>query len=174
MHTNNLTNPRISLATISYLTPPVVDHPGRRKTMHARLHSNLPSKTPQSSKRNLRSLLHTSLYIRFIPKGKHQGARTKTVGTALHYYIRKSPKDGITILTCLYGQLYNGTLAYIYKLAPTDAYPLCGLPDSCTHIAGEARISQQPFHHQTQRSMPALTRSHQNRIQRQWHHLLTT
>ena len=87
----------------------------------------------------LRSLHHTYLYIRLILKAKDQGARTKTVGTALHSYIRKSPKDGITILKFLYGQLYNGKLAYIYKLAPTDACPLCGLPVSCTHIAGECK-----------------------------------
>ena len=54
-----------------------------------------------------------------------------------HSYIRKSPKDGITILKLIYGQLYNGKLPYRCKLAPTDACPLCGLPDSCTHITGE-------------------------------------
>jgi hypothetical protein len=85
----------------------------------------------------LRSLHHTSLYRRLIRKAKDQGARTKTVGTALRFYMRKSPKDGITILEFLSGKLYNGKLAYRYKLAPVDACPLCGLPDSCTHIAGE-------------------------------------
>ena len=49
----------------------------------------------------------------------------KNVGTALHSYIRKSPKDGITILKFIYGQLYNVKLIYRYKLAPTDACPLC-------------------------------------------------
>ena len=68
---------------------------------------------------------------------KTKGPAKKTVGTALHACIRKSTKDGITILKFLYGQLYNGKLAYRYKLAPTDACPLFGLPDSCTHIAGE-------------------------------------
>jgi len=27
----------------------------------------------------------------------------------------------------------------MYKLAPTDSCPLCGLPDSCTQIAGECK-----------------------------------
>ena len=67
------------------------------------------------------------------------------VGTALHSYIRKSPKDGITILKFLYSQLYNGKLSYIYKLAPTDACPMCGLPDSCTHIAGECKSHNNKF-----------------------------
>ena len=43
-----------------------------------------------------------------------QGSRTNTVGTALHSCIRKSPKDGITILKCVCGLLYNGKLAYKY------------------------------------------------------------
>ena len=33
-----------------------------------------------------------------------------------------------------------------YKLAPTGACPLCGLPDSCTQIAGECP-PQQPTKH---------------------------
>ena len=78
----------------------------------------------------LRSLHHTSLYIRLILKAKDQGARTKTVGTAFHSYIQKLPKDGTTILKFLYGHLYTGKLAYRYKLAPTDACPFYGLPDS--------------------------------------------
>ncbi len=65
--------------------------------------------------------------------------------TALHSYIRKSLKDGITILEFLYGQLFNGKLAYKYKLTPTDACPLCGLPDSCTHIAGEYKAHTHKF-----------------------------
>ena len=55
----------------------------------------------------------------------------------MHSYIRNSPKEGITILNFLYGQLYNGKLAHRYKHAPTDACPLCGMPDSCTHITGQ-------------------------------------
>ena len=85
----------------------------------------------------LGSLHHTSLYRRLILKAKDLGGRTKTVGTAFHSYIGMSPRDGITILKFLYGQLYTGKLAYRYKLTPTDACPLCGLSDSCTHISGE-------------------------------------
>jgi hypothetical protein len=85
----------------------------------------------------LRSLHHTSLYRRLILTAKSRGARTAIVGTALHARMRSSASEGITILKFLYGQLYNGKLAYRYGLAPTDACPLCGLPDSCTHIAGQ-------------------------------------
>jgi hypothetical protein len=31
------------------------------------------------------------------------------------------PKKGIAMLKFIYGQLYNGKLAFIYKHAPTDA-----------------------------------------------------
>ena len=90
-------------------------------------------------KRNasLRSLHHSTRYIRFILKAKAQGARKNIVGVALHSYTRNLLKDGITIRKFLYGQLYNGKLAYRYKLAPTDACPLCELPGLCTYIAGE-------------------------------------
>ena len=44
-----------------------------------------------------------SFYIRLILKAKDKGLGTKIVGTALHSYIRKSPKDGITILKKMYG-----------------------------------------------------------------------
>jgi hypothetical protein len=85
----------------------------------------------------LRSLHHTSLYRRLITNAKTQGAQTNIVGTALHSLIRNSQREGITIFKFIYGQLYNGKLAFRYKHAPTDACPLCGLPDSCTHIAGQ-------------------------------------
>ena len=88
----------------------------------------------------LRSLHHTCVYKCLILKAKAQGARTSTVGTAMHSYIRSSPKEGITILKFLYGQLYNGKLAHRYKQAPTDACPLCGMPDSCTHTAGQGKV----------------------------------
>jgi hypothetical protein len=93
----------------------------------------------------LRSLHHTSLYRRLITNAKTQGARTNIVGTALHSLIRNSPREGITILKFVYGQLYNGKLAYRYKHAPTDACPLCGLPDSCTHIAGQCNTHNDQF-----------------------------
>ncbi len=87
----------------------------------------------------LRSLHHTSLYIRLITNAKTQGARTNTVGKALHSLIKNSQRKGITILKFIYGQLYNGKLAFRNKHAPTDACPLCGLPYSCTHIAGQCK-----------------------------------
>ena len=34
-------------------------------------------------------------------------------------------------------QLYNAKIAQRFGHAPTDEYPLCHKPDSCTHIAGE-------------------------------------
>ena len=104
--------------------------------MHAFTH---PSKQLRQKVRmaTLRSLHHTSLYRRLILNAKARGARTANVGTALHSRIRNSPSEGITILKFIYGQLYNGKLAHRYGLAPTDACPLCGLPDSCTHIAGQ-------------------------------------
>ena len=51
----------------------------------------------------------------------------------------------MNILKFIYGHLYNGKLAYRYKLAPTDACPLCGLPDSCTHIDGECKSHNNKF-----------------------------
>jgi hypothetical protein len=104
--------------------------------MHAFTH---PSKQLRQKGRTatIRSLHHTSLYRHLILNAKARGARTANVGTALHSRIRNSPTEGITILIFLFGQLYNGKLAYIYGLAPTDACPQCGLPESCTHIAGQ-------------------------------------
>ena len=126
MYTNNPTTPPISLAIGPHsaaLHPPWWTIPeDDRRCMHAftRTSNQLRLKVRNAT---LRSLHHTSLYIRLILKAKDQGARTKTVGTALHSYIRKSPKHGTSMLKFLYGELYNGKLAYIYKLAPTDACP---------------------------------------------------
>ena len=68
----------------------------------------------------LRSLHHTTLYKRLITNAKALGARTTAVGTSLHALIRDTQREGITILTFLYGQLYNGKLAYRYIHAPMD------------------------------------------------------
>jgi hypothetical protein len=89
-------------------------------------------------------MTHLSTYGSF-SRQKTKGPAKKAVGTALHFYVRKSPKDDIIILKFLYGQLYNGRLAYRYKIAPTDACPLCGLPDSCTHIAREYKSHNNQF-----------------------------
>jgi hypothetical protein len=88
----------------------------------------------------LRSLHHTSLYRRLVLNAKDRGARTAATGDSLHTRLRENPREGSTLLKFIYGQLYNGKLAKIYGHAPTDACPLCHLPDSCTHIAGECRF----------------------------------
>ena len=140
MYTKTPPTPPIQLATSplsATLRQPWWTIPeDERLCMHAFTH---PTKQLRQKVRTatLRSLHHTSLYRRLILNAKARGARTANVGTALHSHIRNSPSEGITILKFIYGQLYNGKLAYRYGLAPTDACPLCGLPDSCTHIAGQ-------------------------------------
>ncbi len=93
----------------------------------------------------IRSLHHTSLYKHLITKAKTQGARTTTVGITLQARIRDSQREGITILKFIYGQLYNGKLAFKYSYALTDACSLCGLPDSYTHIVGECNTHNDKF-----------------------------
>ena len=106
MYTNNPTTPPISLATgphsATLLPPWWTISEDERRCMHA---FTRISKQTRLEDRNatLRSLHITSLYRRLILKAKNQGSRTKTVGTALHSYIRKSPKDGTPILKFLYG-----------------------------------------------------------------------
>jgi len=68
---------------------------------------------------------------------KEKGAHTITVGQALHNKLTHSPWEGNPLLKFIYGQLYNGKLVMRYGHAPTDECPLCHMPDSCTHIAGE-------------------------------------
>ena len=96
-----------------------------------------PSKQLRSKVRLLRSLLHTSLYRRLILRAIGGGARTAPVGRALHSRITRRPGEGTAILKFLHGQYYTGKLAFRYGHAPSDACQLCGLPDSCTHVAGE-------------------------------------
>ena len=88
----------------------------------------------------LRSMHHTSLYMRLILHAKTQGANTATTGTTLHIRLRENAKEGSYILKCIHGQIYNGKLAKRYGHAPTDECPLCHLPDNCTHIAGECKF----------------------------------
>jgi len=135
VYTNNPTTPPIPLATCPYSTtlrPPwwTLPEDERRCCKHAFTKTSNQIRL-EDRNATLRSLHHKSHYIRLILKAKDQGARAITTGTALHSYIRKSPKDGIAILKFLYGQLY--------KLQPTDACTLCGLPDSCAHIARECK-----------------------------------
>ncbi len=142
MYTVKPITPPIALATgplsATLRTPWWNIPPEERLQMHA---FTKPSKQLRDIVRaaTLRSLHHTSLYRRLILNAKSRGARTATTGTAVHALIRNSPRDGITILKFIYGQLYNGKIAYRFKHAPTDACPLCGLPDSCTHITGQCK-----------------------------------
>ena len=85
----------------------------------------------------LRSLHHSSLYRRLIVANKEKGARTKTVGQALHKKLTHSPWEGISLLKFIYGQLYNGKIAMRCGHALIDECSLCHMPDSCTHIARE-------------------------------------
>jgi hypothetical protein len=55
---------------------------------------------------------------------KDKGARTKTVGQALHKKLAHSPWEGIILLKFIYGQMYNGKLAMRYGHALIDEYPL--------------------------------------------------
>jgi len=81
----------------------------------------------------LHSLHHSSLYRRLVVANKERGARTKTVGHALHKKLTQSPWEGTTLLKFIYGQLYNDKLAARYGHAPTNECLLCHMPDSCTH-----------------------------------------
>jgi hypothetical protein len=85
----------------------------------------------------LHNIHQSSIYRRLIIAIKEKGARTKTVGQALHKKLTHSPWEGTSLLKFVYGQLYNGKLAKGYGHAPTDECPLCHMPDSCTHIDGE-------------------------------------
>jgi len=87
----------------------------------------------------LRSLHPTSLYKRLILQARTHGANTTITRTTLHNRLRVNAKDGSYILKFIYGQLYNDKLAKRYGHTPTDECPLCHLPDSCTHIAGECK-----------------------------------
>ncbi len=78
--------------------------------MHAftRLSSQLRLKVRDSL---FRSLHHSSLYMRFVIVSKEKGARTKTVGRALHRELIYNPWGGTSLLKFIYGQLYFGRLA---------------------------------------------------------------
>jgi ribonuclease HI len=51
----------------------------------------------------IRSLHHSSLYRRVIVSSKEKGARTKTVGQALHKKLTRSPWKGTSLLKFIYG-----------------------------------------------------------------------
>ena len=83
------------------------------------------------------SLHHSSLYRHLIIANKEKGARMKTVGQELHKKLTHSSREGTSLFKFICGQLDNGKLAMRYGRALIDECPLCHMPDSCTHIAGE-------------------------------------
>ena len=85
----------------------------------------------------MRNLHHSYLYRRLVVASKEKGARSKTVGQALHKKLTHSPWEGTSLLKFIYGQLYNGKLAMRYGHALIDECPLCKMRDSSIHIAGE-------------------------------------
>jgi hypothetical protein len=86
--------------------------------------------------RLLNGLYHTSLYRRLILQAAKDGARLTTTSTQITTRRKNSPKQANQLFKFLWGQLYNGKLAFRYGHQPTNACRLCGAPDSCTHIAG--------------------------------------
>ena len=106
MYTNNPITPPIVLFTGPHhsatLRSPWWTIPeAQRQCMHA--FTNSSNKLRHTARNaTLRSSHHTSLYKFLILRGKAQGARTNTVGMALHFYIRKFPKDGIPLLKFIY------------------------------------------------------------------------
>ena len=64
------------------------------------------------------------------------GARLHSTATQISRRRTTAPAQANQLYTFLWGQLYNGKIAHRYGKQPTTACRLCGLPDSCTHIAG--------------------------------------
>ncbi len=67
--------------------------------------------------------------MRLIIASEEQGARSKTVGQALHKKLTHSHWEGTLLLKFLYGQLYNGKLAMRHGHALANECPLCKMPD---------------------------------------------
>jgi hypothetical protein len=74
-----------------------------------------------------------------IVTNRDQGARLHNVEQYIKKRLNSVPKEGITLLKFMYGQLYNGKLAKRYGHAPTDECSLCHKSNSCTHIASECK-----------------------------------
>ena len=141
MYTHSHAPPLAELAVGTHTTSlrvPWWKIPKEDRRLHMRAFTR-PSKQLRSKVRHalLRSLEHTSLNRRLLLRAIAGGARTVAVGRAMHASIRHSPKEGTSLLKFLHGQYYTGKLAYRYGHAPSNACPLCGLHDSCTHVAGE-------------------------------------
>ena len=80
------------------------------------------------------------MYRRLIAANKELGARLHTAGHSIHKRLNSVPKEGITLLEFMYGQLYNGKLAKRYGQAPTDEGPICHKLECKDHEA--LRISR--------------------------------
>ena len=65
----------------------------------------------------------------------HEGALLHLPSSHIHSRLRAgNVRHAMQLYKYLWGQLYCGKLAFRYKLAESDACPLCHYPDSCTHI----------------------------------------
>ncbi len=121
MYTSNPTTPTPALATgprnstprPPWWTIPEVD----RLQMQA---FTCPSAQLRQKVRaaTLRSLHHTSLYMRLVLNAKDRGSCIAATGDSLHTRLRENPREGSTLLKFIYGQLYNGKLAKLYGHAP--------------------------------------------------------
>ena len=64
-----------------------------------------------------------------------EGARLHLPSSHIHSRLRSgNVHHAMRLFKYIWGELYNGKLALRYKHALTDACPLCGHPDSCTHM----------------------------------------
>jgi hypothetical protein len=140
--------------TASPTTPPPTISTGQRQTtlrppwwtvpevnrlqMHAFTRPSIQLRR-QVRAATLRIMHRISLYRRLILQAKATSARNAQTGISPHARLRTNPKEGTTLLKFVYGQLYNNKIAKRYGHAPTDDCPLCGRPDSCTHIIGECK-----------------------------------
>ncbi len=106
MYTAKPATPTIALATgprNSTLRPPWWTIPeADRLQMHAftRPSAQLVYKVRDAI---LRSLHHTSLYMRLVLNAKDRGARIAATGESLHTRLRKNPREGSTLLKFIYG-----------------------------------------------------------------------
>jgi hypothetical protein len=91
----------------------------------------------------LRSLHHSSLYMRLVVANKEIGARSKAMGQVLHKQLTFSPWEGTTLLKFISGQLYIDKLAMRYGHAPTGE-SLSAVDLTPTHILPENARRKRP------------------------------
>jgi hypothetical protein len=77
--------------------------------------------------------------MRLIFLTREKGARISDTGIPLHKRLVENIAEGTPLLKFAYNKLYNGKLALQYGYATTNEYPVCHLPASYTHIAGECK-----------------------------------